>query len=91
MNRIALAHPEFTLRREPEEAFSRLAELNVPTLLMHGTLDFPHLISRHARMLDLIPDARSVACEGAAHLPSFEKPGFVNAEIVSFCRDKKLI
>jgi pimeloyl-ACP methyl ester carboxylesterase len=91
MNRIALAHGPLTREQEPAPAFERLPALRMPVLLMHGTLDFPHVVSRHEQLAALIPGARSVACEGNAHLPSFENPSRVNAEILDFCQDRGLM
>ena len=91
MNGIALAHAPLTQERPPDDAYGRLSALGVPTLLIHGTLDFPYIVSRHAHMAAVVPDARSVICEGNAHLPSMENPDRVNAEIVAFCRDRSLI
>ena len=91
MNGLALKHAPLTQEREPGDAYARLSALGVPTLLMHGTLDFPYIASRHAHMAAVIPDARSVTCEGSAHLPSMENPDAVNARIVAFCRDRGLI
>ena len=91
MNRVALEHPALTGEQEPPPAFERLSALPMPVLLIHGTLDFPHIVSRHGTMAARIPGARAVAFEGHAHLPSFESPGAVNAEILAFCRDRGLV
>ncbi len=91
MNGIALKHPPLTQEREPEAAFGRLEALLVPCLLMHGTLDFPHLIARHAHMASVLPDAEAVACAGQAHLPPLENPALVNRHIFAFCRARGLL
>jgi pimeloyl-ACP methyl ester carboxylesterase len=91
MNGIALRHPPLTREQAPPSAFARLSELRVPTLLLHGTLDLPHVVARHAQLKALIPGAQASACEGNAHLPPLEDPGRVNAEILAFCRDRGLL
>lgn len=91
MNSIALRHPELSHLRQPPSAYDRLSELALPVLLMHGTLDFDDIVARHAHLARTVADARSVPCEGNAHLPPMENPSFVNSQILSFCRDKRLI
>jgi pimeloyl-ACP methyl ester carboxylesterase len=91
MNRIALMHPELTQMRQPPDAFNRLDELHVPTLLIHGTLDFDYIGARHEHLAGIWPHAQSVACEGRAHLLSMEDPAFVNDRIRSFCLETGLV
>ncbi|MEM7022960.1 MAG: alpha/beta hydrolase [Pseudomonadota bacterium] len=91
MNGIALRHPPLTEEIGPPSAYDRLGELDMPALLIHGTLDYPHIVARHDELSGLIPNARTVACEGCAHLPPLESPDIVNAEILAFCRMQSLI
>ncbi|MEM7442538.1 MAG: alpha/beta hydrolase [Pseudomonadota bacterium] len=91
MNRIALEHAELDQRREPPDAFNRLAEISVPVLLMHGSLDFHYIIDRHAHLATVFPDAETAILEGAAHLPTMEMPDRVNDRILDFCRRRRLV
>jgi len=91
MNRIALEHPELHHMRQPPDAYGRLSSLTIPTLLIHGTLDFDYIIKRHAHMARTSKNAQSVACEGSAHLPPMEDPDFVNGQTTDFCRQIGLI
>jgi pimeloyl-ACP methyl ester carboxylesterase len=91
MNRIALEHAPLTRVQEPPSAFERLSALRLPTLLLQGALDFPHIVARHAKLAGRIPDARAVTFEDCAHLASLENATAANAEILAFCRDRGLI
>lgn len=91
MNRIALAHPALTGEQEAPPAFERLSQLSMPVLLIHGTLDFPHIVARHETMAARIQGARAVTLEDCAHLPSFESPALANTAILTFCQDRGLI
>ncbi|MEO1020226.1 MAG: alpha/beta hydrolase, partial [Pseudomonadota bacterium] len=59
MNRIALEHPPLTKERQPNGAYDQLDTLKVPALLLHGTLDFPHIAARHQHMAAVMPDAEA--------------------------------
>ena len=82
---------ELALRAGPvgEEApalagWAELADLRVPTLLMVGSLDVPHLVDRIRQMAVLIPSAELVVLAGAAHLPMLEDPGRVATALLDF-------
>lgn len=70
--------------RSPADAYPRLAELAVPTLIVVGALDFPNLaeLSRHLR--DTIPGASWAEMPGTAHLPSLERPEAFNRLLADF-------
>jgi pimeloyl-ACP methyl ester carboxylesterase len=62
----------------------QLPELRVPTLLMVGALDVPHLVERIREMVVLIPSAQLDVVAGAAHLPMLENPHRVAATLLDF-------
>ncbi len=65
-------------------AETRLAELDVPTLLVVGDADLPELRSLAERLADELPDASLATIEGAGHLPSLERPDELNRLLLEF-------
>jgi pimeloyl-ACP methyl ester carboxylesterase len=55
-------------------AFSRLAELKVPVLVIVGAHDTPYTLAAADYMLEKLPSARKVTIEDAAHLPNMDQP-----------------
>ena len=55
-------------------ALARLAEIDVPTLVLVGDLDLDAIRNAADRVAEGVPNARLVVWEGAAHLPSLERP-----------------
>lgn len=87
MNGIAL---RAELRGEeiaPPPAYARVSELRVPTLVVWGDLDFPHLCERCEYLVANIAGARAARMDGVAHLPSFEAPAAFNAMLLPFLRE----
>jgi pimeloyl-ACP methyl ester carboxylesterase len=74
MNRIALHAESPGHEPEPPDAWSRLAEVRCPTLVVVGDLDLGHIRERSRRMAERIVGAQFVEMAGAAHLPAFEQP-----------------
>jgi pimeloyl-ACP methyl ester carboxylesterase len=64
--------------------YARLGEIRVPTLVIWGNLDFPHIQDRARHVAATIPHARGHELPGAAHLPSLERPGEITALIEGF-------
>lgn len=84
MNGIALAMPELTQEVEPASAYDRLADLQPPTLVIWGSLDFPH-IQEHCRYLvETIANSRGEEIPDAAHLVNMEQPERVNQLLHNF-------
>jgi pimeloyl-ACP methyl ester carboxylesterase len=54
------------------DAWPRLGEISVPTLLLLGRLDAEDIIAINQPLPDLIPDARLQWLDGVAHLPQLE-------------------
>lgn len=78
MDRAALAHEVKKLgRRLPDTqspAASRLAELELPVLVIVGAHDTPYFLAAADYMVEKLPLARKVIIEAAAHLPNMDQP-----------------
>lgn len=59
-------------------------EIQVPMLYMRGALDWDDIARAAKRFVSESPDAREVVVEGAAHLPTMERPDVVSAELLRF-------
>jgi 3-oxoadipate enol-lactonase len=86
MNRLALTAPQDFGTEQPLEppAVKRLKEIRVPTLVIVGDLDTPRTLAASRTLAEEIDDARMVTIEGAAHLPSMERPAEFNRHVLSF-------
>ncbi len=84
MNRIALHAESPGSEREPPDAWSRLSELALPTLVVAGDLDLRHLQARCRALAARIPGAELCVLVGAAHLPAFEQPEAFTGVLRSF-------
>ena len=84
MNRIALHAESPGHEPEPPDAWSRLSELTVPTLVVMGDLDLRHLQARCRELAGRIGGAELCVLPGAAHLPGFEQPDAFTAVLRSF-------
>ena len=60
-------------------ASARLAEIDVPTLVVVGTEDVQDIEAIADKLVAEIPGARLAKIEGAGHLPSLERPDELNA------------
>lgn len=74
MNGIALAAPPIGQELDDEAAYARLADINVPTLVAWGSLDFSYIQARCEDLAARLPGAQGVRLDGSAHLPSLERP-----------------
>ena len=86
MNEIALRSEERGERIEPPSAYERLHEIDRPTLVAWGDLDFPALVDRCGHLARTIPGARRHVFDGTAHLPNLEQPAGFGRLLVEFCR-----
>ena len=85
MNGIALRAENLGQSIEPlSSSYPRLSEIGVPTLIVWGDLDFPHIQARCDHITNLIPQGRSELINGVAHLPSLEAPEVVTEIIRRF-------
>ncbi|MDE0191697.1 MAG: alpha/beta hydrolase [Gammaproteobacteria bacterium] len=74
---------------EPRAA-ERLGELNIPVLVMIGTLDEARSRATAAHLVASVPDSRSVEVADVAHMIQLEAPGRVSEELRDFIRDHSL-
>jgi len=84
MNGIALAAAPTGDAIQPPSAWDRLEEIDVPTLVIWGSLDFPHLRRRLIDLAGRIPGARPFVIDCVAHLPGLEAPEDFNREVGMF-------
>jgi pimeloyl-ACP methyl ester carboxylesterase len=84
MNGIALAAADPGEVAEPPSAWDRLEQIGVPTLIVWGSLDFPHFDARMRTLARRIPQAQTFVMEGAAHLPGLEAPAAFNTAVADF-------
>lgn len=87
MNKIALEYEMLELGSEvplDPPALNRLGELKLPTLVIYGDLDTPHVQAAGRLMAEHITGAKSVVMNGVAHLPSMEAPEVFNKHVLDF-------
>lgn len=65
-------------------AYARLAELAMPTLVLWGDLDLPHIQDRSRHVVATAQRATGHAIPGTGHLPNLERPGEVMDLIAEF-------
>jgi pimeloyl-ACP methyl ester carboxylesterase len=66
------------------DAMSRLGEISVPTLVLHGTADNVVDVRNATLLADGIPGARLVLLEGVGHLLPWERPQEFTALVEEF-------
>lgn len=71
------------VRLEPPAA-GRLAEINVPTLVLIGDLDTAGAIASSNYLAANIPNARKVVLYGLTHVPNLERPQEYNRLVLDF-------
>ena len=80
MNAIALRHKALTGELPCEPALGNLHRISVPTLVIWGTADFPHVQQRAQLISESIPGAARIVMPGLAHLLDLEDPArFIGA------------
>lgn len=84
MNAKALGKPALPQEERPREAWSRVATIGSPTMLLVGDEDFTALIERHDHLSEEMPNAFAAVLEGTAHIPSIERPDLVNSLLLEF-------
>lgn len=84
MNGIALSKPPLTRELERPDAWTRMEAVSTPSLLMVGSEDFSAIIDRHETLSETMPNAFAVVLDGAAHIPSIERPDLVNVLLLQF-------
>ena len=93
MNRIPVERGTFFVADlqpfEPLDppAISRLADVQVPALIMAGALDYPTTIHAADIMAEGIPGAREHIFAHSAHLPNMEEPDEFMRVVLEFLAD----
>lgn len=86
MNGRALGAGDVGPEAATGSAYDRLGEVQAPTLVIWGDLDFPHIQARCRHLVEAIPGARGKVIDGAAHLPVLESPLRVGRLVAEFLR-----
>lgn len=93
MNSIALTAPtagtDLDISRVAP-AFHRLGQIDVPTLMIWGDLDFPHICARCRLVAEMIRTCHSLELSGTAHLPSLDRPAAVSLALQHFLAQLQL-
>ena len=87
MNRTALRNERSgtgTERAPDPPAVDRLGELDLPVLVLVGSLDLPDIGITAALLAERVRGAEHVVVDGAAHLPTLERPAEVGAVLRRF-------
>jgi pimeloyl-ACP methyl ester carboxylesterase len=84
MNDIALRAERRGTEIEPDAAYGRVREITVPTLLVWGDLDFPHIAQRCRYLAVQMPRVTTHPMPNTAHLPSLEHPAQFDSALVGF-------
>jgi pimeloyl-ACP methyl ester carboxylesterase len=90
MNRIPVERNTYAIAdagpqpRHRPPAATTLREQRARTLVIAGALDHPEILRAAKVMTESMPNARKIVIEGAAHLPSLEKPEEFNRALQQF-------
>lgn len=84
MNRLALEKPRLTQELPLPSAWGRIEQVAAPSLLIVGDEDFTALVERHETLSESLQNAFAVVLEGAAHIPSIERPELVDSLLGEF-------
>ncbi len=84
MNGRALRSPDPGPPAAYPEAWPRLAEISIPTLVLSGELDTSDLRAIAHQLAEAIPDGTFTELTGMAHLPQLEAPSELSAVIANF-------
>jgi pimeloyl-ACP methyl ester carboxylesterase len=84
MNARALRHDPLTQQQACLPAMDRLHEIRIPTYVIWGDLDFPHLQARCRQIAQTVKGARSFPMAGCAHLPNLEQAAKFNQAVSAF-------
>ncbi|WP_208539303.1 alpha/beta fold hydrolase [Algihabitans albus] len=84
MHSIVLRSPPVGSDSDTAPNFQRLSELSVPSLILWGDLDFPHIQERCRHMVAAMPRASGRKMTKVAHLPSLERPAEVTGLLTDF-------
>nr|WP_240942446.1 alpha/beta hydrolase [Planosporangium thailandense] len=74
--------------RQPDMPLDRLADVRVPTLVLHAEHEQFYAREHSEEMARTIPDARLEIIAGATHAAPLERPNEVNAAILRFLSER---
>ena len=86
MNGIALRSHSMGMNLDTAPVFGRLHELRVPSLVIWGSFDFPHIQDRCRHIAAKVPGASAHEVVGAAHVPSLEQPAVITSLVTSITK-----
>lgn len=66
------------------DAFQRLGGIEMPSLVICGDMDFPHIQERSRQAASMMPNATHHVLAGGAHVPSLDRPKDVTGLIAAF-------
>ncbi len=78
---------------KPNFQNGHLGEISVPTLVISGDLDFPHIQERSRHVAKTVLNASCRELTGVAHLPSLDRPADITgllAEFISCCSGRQV-
>ena len=84
MNGQALIHQPLTQELFNPSAMEFLYRLTLPTLVICGDADFPHIQEQSRFVAESVQDGRYLVMEGCAHLPNLEQPAKFNDAVLKF-------
>lgn len=84
MNDLALRSPPVGVSVDAVPNYDRLGEISVPSLVICGDFDFPHVQQRCRHIAATLPKASWHELAGAAHLPSLDRPAEVTRLLAEF-------
>ena len=65
-----------------------LRRISTPTLVLHGSLDWPEVAAAAERFVSELPVARRAVIQGCAHLPTMERPDEVARLVSEFLAER---
>ena len=84
MQAIALRSPPVGASVDAAPAYHRLGEISVPTLVIQGDLDFPHIQDRSRHIATAVSNGSHYELSGAAHLSNLERSADVTRLLKDF-------
>ncbi|MFE0252618.1 alpha/beta fold hydrolase [Streptomyces sp. NPDC059010] len=69
-----------------DDPWSRVPQMDMPVLAVHGALDAADGIDMAERLVQTVPNGRSVTIDATGHFPSLEKPEAFNRILLDFLR-----
>ena len=88
MNSVALGSTPTGVNLDTAPAYDRLGEISVPSLVICGDLDLPHIRERSRHVAETVLNGSYHELSGVAHLPSLERPAYITglfAEFITRC------